>query len=267
MSRVLLLHTWRSQWIKLAAVAAGLSIWGFLMPVIYATFGADLRDLLESGVFPRQFSEFGEGDVFSLSGSIALGFIHPIALVLISVFAVGFTSGAVAGERQRGTLEVLLARPLSRRVAYGTLLLATALFIGIAVAAILAGSMVGATLFGVIDEIDIARMPLVWLNGVLLFGAIASIGLAASVSFDRLTPALGITLAVTIVSYFLEILGSLWPDAEALQPYSLFHYLKPKMILAGDIDAFGFGLLTAIVVGGIVYSLAVFPRRDLAAPA
>ncbi len=266
MSRPLFVHTWRSQWVKVAVVAAGLAIWGFFMPVIYATFGADVKKLLDSGGFPKQFSEFGEGDVFSLPGAIALGFIHPIAVFLNAVFAVGFAAGAIAGERQRGTLEVLLARPLSRRVTYATMLAAVTLFIGISVAAILLGNLVGATLFGVIREVDLARMPILWLHGVLLYGSFASIGLAASVSFDRLTPALGITLAVVVVSYFFEILGSLWPDAEVLQPYSLFHYLKPKMILAGQIDAFAVGLFVAIVAGGIVYSLAVFPRRDLAAP-
>ncbi len=267
MNHTLLLHIWRSQWLKLVAVAAGLAAWGFFMPVIYATFGTDLKELFESGVFPRQFSEFGEGDVFSLPGTIALGFIHPLSLFLNAVFSVGFAAGAVAGERQRGTLEVLLARPLSRRVTYVTMLVATALFIAIPVAAILAGNLVGATLFGVIGEVDLTRIPILWLHGVLMFGAFASIGLAASVSFDRLTPALGITLAIVLVSYFLEILGSLWPDAKGLQPYSLFHYLKPKMILGGEIDTFGLGLFVAIVGGGIVYSLVVFPRRDLAAPA
>ncbi len=111
-----------------------------------------------------------------------------------------------------------------------------------------------------------ASYPLVWLNGWLLFGAIASIGLAASVSFDRLSPALGITLAVTIVSYFLQILGSLWPDAEVLQPYSLFHYLDPQAVLTGDTDPFAFGILAAVAIAGVLIALVVFPRRDIAAP-
>ena len=48
---------------------------------------------------------------------MALGFIHPIAVGLNLVFAVGFAPAAIAGERQRGTLEVLLSRPISRRAA------------------------------------------------------------------------------------------------------------------------------------------------------
>ncbi len=68
---------------------------------------------------------------------------------------------------------------------------------------------------------------------MLLLAALAGISLAASASFDRLTPAIGIALAVTLLGYVLEILGTLWPDAAFLQPYSPFHYLHPLEILGG----------------------------------
>ena len=99
-----------------------------------------------------------------------------------------------------------------------------------------------------------------------MFGSFAAIALAASVSFDRLAPALGITLAVLLVSYFFEILGSLWPDAKFLQPYSLFHYLQTQEVLNGEADPFAFALLSAVIVAAIAWALVVFPRRDIAAP-
>ena len=71
--------------------------------------------MLDSGLIPPQFAQFGGGDIFSLTGSVALGLVHPISVGLDLVFAVGFCAAAVAGERQRGTLEILLSRPLSRR--------------------------------------------------------------------------------------------------------------------------------------------------------
>ena len=114
---------------------------------------------------------------------------------------------------------------------------------------------------------DLTQLPLVWLNGFLMFASFAAIGLAASISFDRLAPAIGVTIAVLLVSYFLEIIGSLWPDAEFLQPYSLFHYLQTRAILIGEADPFAFGLLAAVAAVAIAWALIVFPRRDLAAPA
>ena len=266
MNGALLRHTWRLQRTRLAVVAIALTVWGFLLPVIYARFGSQFRALLESGIMPEQFARFGGGDVFSLPGSIALSFIHPIAIILTSVFAVGFSVSAVAGERQRGTLEVALARPVSRRVLYLTLLGASFGFIAICIAALLAGSVSGAAFAGVVSEVAFRNLPLLWLNSVLLFGAFAAIALAASVSFDRLTPAFGVTLGVVIAMYVLEVLGSLWPAAEVLQPYSLFHYLKAKAILNGVIAPFDMGVLSSVIVIAMVWALVVFPRRDLAAP-
>ena len=215
---------------------------------------------------PEQFARFGGGDVFSLPGSIALGFIHPIAIILTSVFAVGFSASAVASERQRGTLEVVLARPISRRVLYLSLLTASFGFVAISIAALLAGGVSGSMFAGVVEELAFRRLPLLWLNGVLLFGALAAIALAASVSFDRLTPALGVTLGIAIAMYVLEVLGSLWPAAAVLQPYSLFHYFKAKAILTGLAAPFDLVVLSAVILIAMAWALVVFPRRDIAAP-
>jgi ABC-2 type transport system permease protein len=265
-SRALFAHTWRSQRTKLLVVCIAIAAWSVFLPVIYQSFGVQMKSLVDSGIIPKQLTNFGGGDVFSLSGAVALGYVHPISIILLSVFAIGFTTSAVAGERQRGTLEVLLARPLSRRTVYATLLASVLVFIGLVLAAASIGTLIGSAIVGVVNELAVDRLPTLWLNGFLLWGAIAAIGLAASVSFDRLTPALGITMAIVVVSYFIDILGSLWPDAAGLQRYSLFHYLAARDILNGTLDLVGFALLAVVGAIAIGVALIVFPRRDLAAP-
>jgi ABC-type transport system involved in multi-copper enzyme maturation permease subunit len=259
-------HTWRAQRTTLALVSIGLAIWGFITPFIYGTFGAQFKTLMESGIVPQQFARLGGGDIFSLPGAIALGLIHPIAIILTSVFSVGFATSAVAGERQRGTLEVALSRPISRRAFYLTVLAAVLSFVGATIAALLLGSVAGSIFAGVRGELQMGRLPLLWLNAVLLFGSCAAIGLAASVSFDRLAPAFRWTIGIVVVMYFLEILGSLWPDAQFLQPYSLFHYLKPKDVLTGSAAPLDFAILAAVLAAAVGSALVIFPRRDLAAP-
>lgn len=264
-----LAHLWRANRLRLAIVTLALGIWGALPPIIYDAFGEDIAAIFESGVIPEQFvrfSQFGGGDLFSLAGSVALGVIHPIAVGLGLVFAVGFAGAAVAGERQRGTLEVLLARPLSRRVVYGTVALATAAFVAVASAGLVVGALVGSALTGRVAELGPGNLPLLWLNVALLFGAIAAVSLAASVSTDRVTPAIGVALAFVLVSYFLDVLGDLWPDAAFLQPYSVFHYLDARGALSGLPDPGDYLVLGAVIAAAVVYALVVFPRRDLAAP-
>src|SRR5215218_3714394 len=131
MNRALFVRTWRAQRLKLLICSIAIAAWSLFLPIIYKSFGSQMKALVDSGIIPRQLTDFGGGDVFSLSGSIAIGYIHPIAILLVGVFAVGFSTSAVAGERQRGTLEVILARPLSRRGLYLTLLGAALGFIAI----------------------------------------------------------------------------------------------------------------------------------------
>lgn len=267
MNRALLAHTWRANRVRLLIVAAGLLLWGTILPIVFDSFGSQFQELFESGAIPPQFAQFGGGDIFSLTGAVALGFVHPIAVGLNLVFAVGYAAAAVAGERQRGTLEVLLSRPLSRRGTYLTLAVAGAMFVAVTIAALTTGAFVGSAATGRAAELGAGNLPILWLNGTLLFWAFGAIALLASVSFDRLTPAIGISLAVVLVSYFLDVLGSLWPDAKWLQPYSLFHYVDAKADLAGLPDTSDFVLLAAVIAVAVVAALVVFPRRDLAAPA
>jgi len=268
-SWVLLRRTVAAARWRLLAVTVGLGVWGFLLPVIYATFGVDFRRLVEGGYFADLFdlfASFGGGSVFTLSGSVALGFIHPIPIALAAVFAIGYPVAAIAGERQRGTLEVVLARPISRRRLYLTTLVATVLFVVVILAGNGAGIVAGAVLFGVADELEPLQLGTAWANAVLLFVALGTVALAASASFDRLAPALGITLGVAIVSYAVEFLGAIWPDIGWLQPWSIFHYFQPAEILAGTANPTDPLVLGGVGAAAVACGLWVFARRDLAAP-
>jgi len=262
----ILVQTLRWNRIRLLAVSLAAFGWGLLIPTIYVGFSDALRQLMNSGAIPRELLSFGSGNFFTVPGAMTLGLQHPLAIAFVGIFAVGASAGAVAGERERGTLEVLLARPISRRVLYATLMTSAVILVGLIVAALLVGQIAGLAVQGLTDEVSLGWMPLVFVNGLLLWSAFAAFGLAASVSFDRLSPALGLTMAYVLVNYFLEILGSLWRDVAWSQQYSLFHYFNPGKVLEGNASPFDFGLLILATAIPVIYALAIFPRRDLAAP-
>lgn len=267
MSGRLFLQTLRWQRVRLVVVMLAGFAWGLLIPIMYNGFSDAVRGLANSGVIPEELLSFGSGSFFSLPGAITLGLQHPIALAFVGIFAAGASATAVAGERARGTLEVLLARPISRTTLYVTLLVALLVTVTLVLVAILAGMGVGAATQGIGDEIDLAQMPLVVLNGFGLWAAITTFGLAASVTFDRPGPAIGLTLAYLIIHYFFEILGSLWTEAAWTQPYSLLHHFDPGEILSGNLDPIDLVIVFGAAIVPVIYALLVFPRRDLAAPA
>lgn len=269
MSAILLRRMLAANASRLLAVAVGMFAWGFVLPVVYATFGAELRRLVEGGYFANVFdllSAFGGGSIFSLDGSIAIGLVHPIPIALAAVFAIGIPVGALAGERQRGTLEVLLSRPVSRRRLVATVAVATSACVLVVAAADLAGILAGSAANGVAGELHVDRLLLAWANLLLLFAALAAVALAASASSDRVGPALGPVLAFTILSYAVEFLGTIWPNAAGLRPWSLFHYFQPAAILGGTADPADLVVLGGVAFAALGLALWEFPRRDLAAP-
>jgi ABC-2 type transport system permease protein len=268
-SGILFRRTWAAQRTRLLLLMLGLAVWGFLLPVVYATFGKEVGALVRSGAFANVFevvSRFTGGDVFSIRGTVALGLVHPIALTMVTIQVVGFAAVAVAGERQRGTLEVLLARPLERRVLHATMLAAMLLFAALTEGAVLGGIVAGAVFSGEAADLPAVGVGLCWLNGVALFAALGAFALAASVSFDRPGPALGIALGVTIVGYAMEFLGTLWPDAAWIRVYSPFRYFQPTRILADRFEPGDLLVLAAVFAASVAVAAWVFPRRDVAAP-
>jgi len=260
-------QTMRWQRIRLLIVGLAGIGWGLLIPVFYNAFSDVMRDLANSGAFPRELMSFGSGSLFTLPGAITLGLQHPLAIAMLGIFAVGASATAVAGERARGTLEVLLARPISRLSLYVSLLLALLVTVLIVLVAIIGGMVGGSAIQGLTDELDLGQLPLVLLNGFGLWAAFTTFGLAASVTFDRPGPAIGLSLAYLVINYFLEILGSLWTDAAWTQEYSLFHHFDPGAILSGDVAPLDLVIVVVAAVIPVIYAIIVFPRRDLAAPA
>jgi ABC-2 type transport system permease protein len=266
MNGTLLAQTWRWLLVRFAILAVVAAGWGWLIVFIYTTFSPLLREMLETNPMVEQLSQFGSGNFFSVPGALTLGFQHPFLITIIGVIAAGSSATAIAGERQRGTLEVLLARPLSRRALYLSILVALVVLVVLLVGALLIGMVVGLAVHDLAGEVDLGGLPLVLANGALLWGAFATFGLAASVSFDRVGPALGLSIAFLVLNYFVEILGSLWTDVSWSQEYSLFHHFQPQELLTGAADPLDFVIVGLAFLLPIVYALVVFPRRDLAAP-
>jgi ABC-2 type transport system permease protein len=259
-------YTLGSNAIRLVVVAAGLMLMGVIMPVMYAAFGQEIGAFVESVPLLEQFSSFGGGDLFSLAGALATGFSHPFTLLLLGIIAVAFPALAIAGERDKGTLEVTLSRPVSRHGLYATLYVAGLLFLGLLVALLVATMAVTTMIVGLGDQLDLGNAVQLWFAGALLFVAFMSLAFAVSVESDRAGPAIGIPAVFILLNYLAFAIGSIWPDVKWLEDYSFFNLLKAQDVLNGGIavsDALVMLVFAAVFVAIAWYR---FPRRDLPAP-
>ena len=76
----------------------------------------------------------------------------------------------------------------------------------------------------------------------------------------------GLSLVIVLISYLLNVVASLWPDASWIAHYSLFNYVQAKSTLEGTVHPLDMVLLLIVTAIAIVYAWLEFPRRDLAAP-
>jgi ABC-2 type transport system permease protein len=112
-----LLGAFQCLWAKITARAIGKLV--PLLTQLAGYGGLSVRDV-ERELFKDEGQVIrtligGEGvDLQNAMDMLTIGFVHPLMQTLLCIWAVGRAAGAVAGEIDRGTMELLLAQPLAR---------------------------------------------------------------------------------------------------------------------------------------------------------
>jgi ABC-2 type transport system permease protein len=223
------------------------------------------EDLFEA--FPPELlSMFGVDDAASLvtaTGLVNSRLYAGIGPVILAVLGIALGTQAVAGEEDRGTIDLLLAQPVTRTQIIVEKFAAAAVLIGVVVTA----------LFLTLLVLD----PLVDLGFDLagLFGANVTLGLFAllfcalalavgAISGNRgLT--VGVSAGVTAALFFVHGLAPLVDSMAWLAELTPFHWLQDPDPLANGLDALAvliFAAVTAVLLAVAVWG---FNRRDIAA--
>lgn len=206
-------------------------------------------------------------NIETLGGFISwrVGNVLPVLLGLWSVIAL---SGTLSGEAAKGSLDLLVSTPHSRRsIALQKVAgHVTALVVAMLIAAVflyLAGQ-VFATLPGDAIPLD-AAIGQVALYGLLMLAA-GSIAFATAPVVGR-SKAVGIGLIALFGMYLVSSYSTLSPTLETIGPISWYSWTSGHRPIAGVTDWPSVGLLAVVVVALLAVGVAVFERRDLGAVA
>jgi ABC-2 type transport system permease protein len=90
---------------------------------------------------------------------LSIGFVHPLVQTILCVWAIGRAAGAVAGELDRGTLELLMAQPLPRYRLILAHLCVDAVVIPILCLSMWGGAALGNGLMGPIEVRELPEPP------------------------------------------------------------------------------------------------------------
>ncbi len=210
----------------------------------------------------KAFIAFG-GSVDYVSGAGYLGselfsFMVPL---LFAIAAIGSGAAAIAGEEERGTLELLLSQPVTRRRVAAEKLAAMVAEVGVLTIVLWLALWVGAALadMGVSGwEVFSASLTAGALG--LTFGAIAFLVGSAT---GRKGLAIGLAAAAAVASYLVNALAALVSALEPLQKVSPFYHYGISDPLRHGIAPTHLLFLIAVAMVAATVGIGLFDRRDL----
>src|SRR5262249_1671757 len=151
---------------------------------------------------------------------LSIGYVHPLVQTILCIWAIGRAAGAVAGEIDRGTMELLLAQPLARYRVLLAHLTMDFLTIPVLCLSLWAGHWLGAGLVGVL-ELDaplnsskLAVDPRIFAPALAsvaaLVFAISGYTMFLSARGRFRGRALGLAVLVTLLQFLINAVGQLW---------------------------------------------------------
>lgn len=247
--------------------SGGLIAMAALLIAVYPTVrdNPDLNKLVES--YPealKGFLAFG-GDIDYVSGAGYLGselfsFMIPL---LLSIAAIGAGSRATAGEEEAGTLDLLLANPVSRRRIVLEKAVALVTEVGLLGLVLWIALLVGVE---VVDMgVSALHLAAATAAASLLAFSLGAIALLAGAVSGRRGVAIGTAAVAGVAAYVVNSLGSFVEFLDAARrasPY--YHYVASDPLRHGlAIDHVAFLLGLGVIATGV--AAVAFERRDLAA--
>jgi ABC-2 type transport system permease protein len=239
-----------------------------------------MLDLLPS--FVQRMFPVSLDQVATSAGRIALAYDHPLVLLIVTVWAIARGSDSVSGELGRGTMEMVVAQPVSRLAVLVTQAAVTACGAALLAMAAWIGTYWGIATVPLEEAVDPGR----YLPAALSLFTVGFFLAGVTTFFSSLDRSRSRTIGLAGAFYALEsiarIVAITVPKQNWLYNFTFFTLFDPEGLVARPERAWrflaegseatplgGLGCCAALVGMGLVcYAAAalVFSRRDLPAP-
>lgn len=191
-------------------------------------------------------------------------FNHPIIFLTVLSWSIARGSSAVAGEIERGTIDVTLSRPISRVAYLASQVIYTVVGLVVLAGAIVAGNLAGGLYFGLKSPASL--MTLLKPGTMLVALGLSVFGYTLPFStFDvvRWRPTLA-GAAITLGGLMAMTIAPQFESVKWLEKLSVFQAYAPVTVaLKGDSLVENVLALCGVFAVGLVLSFWAFTRRDL----
>jgi ABC-2 type transport system permease protein len=243
----------------------GLAGFVALIMAVYPTVKANpsLNELAED--YPEALRAFigfgGQLDYASPAGYLGIELFSLMVPLLLLVAAIGTGAASIAGEEERGTLELLLANPVSRTRVVLEKSAALALEVaGLGVVLWLA-LWIGALSVGM--DISAGKLAGATLGAVLLALAYGAIAVLLGAATGRRAVAIGLTAAAAVAAYLVNGLAPLVDALEVPQKLSPFYHYATGDPLREGVSVVHLAVLIGIAVVATALAPVLFSGRDV----
>jgi hypothetical protein len=204
------------------------------------------------------------GDEITARTMQVLLWVHPVVLTLLWTHEIALCTRMPAGEIDRGTIDVLLGLPVSRRAVYLcesiAWLVSGLLILGMGVL----GHRIAVAAIPEAMQPELSRALLVIVNLYCVYVAVGGIALLVSSLSDRRGRAMAVVFAIVLASFLLNFVAQFWEPARQIAFLSVMEYYQPAQILqSGDFPIRDVAVLLS--VGGSAWLLGgvVLARRSI----
>jgi len=193
---------------------------------------------------------------------------HPFVLLMFAAWAIARGTASVAGEIERGTMDLILSRPVTRFAYLNSQVLSALFGLALLGASMVAGNLVGTRYNTLSDPPSLLILSKPALN-LFAFGA-AIYGytfFCSTVDLVRWRPNL-IASVATLAGFIAIVIANIpsLEDYKWLEHLSIFKAYNPvEVVTQGRTLAFNAGILGTIGAIGLILGFACFLRRDLPA--
>jgi hypothetical protein len=169
----------------------------------------------------------------------------------------------LAGEAQKGNMELILSRQVTKIHVYICAALITVIGMAALVLVMFMGTVVATNLYDFDQKVPLYSFFILAINGGFLAGTAGGIALLSAACFQR-TTAVSLTIAFLVINYIVNIVATWWPSMAWLYPATIFNYVGDTKIFTesawpiGDMGVLATLLITSTILGGIIWQ-----RRDL----
>ena len=212
---------------------------------------------------PEAFKQafIGTEDYTSAIGYLSSEVYTQMLPILFLFYSIGTGSSAIAGEEDKGTLDIIISTPIRRSrvilekffsLVFGLLFLCVIVVVSL---------YIGTTVMDM--NIALGNLIAITFSLFLLALNFGSLALLIGSLTGNKGVAIGLTTAVAILAFFVNALAPIADFLEGFQKFSPFYHYSANNPLRNGLDLGSVIFFICITVFLLILSIAVFEKRDL----